>query len=384
MAHAPHISKNPFTPPQEADMPAIPEWLVRGANAFAVHSLFYTMNMFDLMRHASSERFEHVEVLRDVDYGASSAEFAQRASQRLDIWRPVRSAANAEPLPVMLFVHGGGFRTMSKRTHWFFARAFARMGFVVMTIDYRMGPNHLFPEPLIDVCQAFEWLVEHAHEYGGDLDRLVFAGESAGANLLLALTGLCTQGAEEMKRFPAWAKRVQALGVSPRAIVPMCGIFQVSDPDRHRRRGVPSIVMGPLRDAFRSYLGEEEDATRGALEDPLSLLADPLCLFEARHAAQSARRGAKMTSLRATTSTKLPHLMLNVGGLDPLIDDSRRLSRVWPSERVELCEYARSGHSFMAFMWTANAQRCWSDIASFLERRQLLPKLSEEGLLAAG
>lgn len=344
-----------FTPPGEADMPVIPEWLYRGANAFAVHSLFHTMNVLNQMRHRDSERYLQVEVMRDVDYGTG---------QRLDIWRPVVEHDRA--LPVMLFVHGGGFRTMSKRTHWFFARTFARMGFVVCSVDYRMGRAHRFPEPLEDVATAFEWVCDHIESHGGDLSRLVFAGESAGANLILALTALCTREPDASQGYPEWARRVYEREVVPTAILPMCGVLQVSDPERHRRRGVSALVMGPLVDAHTSYLGDDEALVSGGFRE----LADPLCVFES-HLGEGNWR-------------TLPEMMLNVGGLDPLVDDSERLARVWPKSKVKMRTYKWSGHSFMAFMWMSNAQQCWSDMADFLRDSHVLEDhYSERKLLAS-
>ncbi len=335
-----------FSPPAETDMPVMPEWIVRGANAFAVHSLFHTMNLFDQMRHRTSERFESVEVQRDVCYAQDSP------MQRLDVWRP--DTPSSTPRPAMLFVHGGGFRTMSRRTHWFFARAFARMGFVVFTVDYRMGPHHTYPTPLMDVASALAWIATHAKAYGADLDNLVFAGESAGANLVTALTALCV----DRHAHTPWMQRTFELGITPRALLPMCGILQVSDPDRHLRRGVPRVVMGPLRSAKTSYLGAQPLGSATLERASGALLADPLRFFE-RH---------------GTHDRELPSLMLNVGSLDPLIDDSKRLHRVWSAPRRELKVYPRSGHSFMAFMWTRNAQRCWDDIDAFLSSAKILPK----------
>lgn len=354
-SHIPYPQDFSFSPPAETDMPVMPEWLVRGANAFAVHSLFHTMNVFDQMRHRSSERVDDVEVMRDIHYAEDSP------TQRLDVWRP--ATPSSSPRPALLFVHGGGFRTMSKRTHWFFARTFARMGFVVFTIDYRMGPNHPYPEPLMDAASALEWVAAHAEEYGADLDQLVFAGESAGANLVTALTAMCVnrQGHTD------WMQRVFDLGVTPRALLPMCGILQVSDPDRHLRRGVPRVVMGPLRGAKRAYLGEAPREAASLERASSMLLADPLRFFERRD----------------THDRPLPALMLNVGGLDPLVDDSRRLARAWGNTTADLRIYPRSGHSFMAFMWTGNAMSCWDDIDAFLTRQHILPAPYQPARLSA-
>src|SRR5690606_5988723 len=113
---------------------------------------------------------------------------------RLDVYRP----AHAEgPRPVVLYVHGGGFRILSKETHWLMGLYFARRGYVVFNIGYRLAPKHPFPAALEDSADALGWVVQNAHRYGGDPTRLVLAGESAGANLVTSLTLACCYRREE-------------------------------------------------------------------------------------------------------------------------------------------------------------------------------------------
>ena len=80
-----------------------------------------------------------VQIVRDVPYLPSD-----RREHRLDVYRPAR--ANG-PLPVVVYIHGGGFRILSKDTHWIMALAFARRGFLVFNLSYRLAPRHRFPAP---------------------------------------------------------------------------------------------------------------------------------------------------------------------------------------------------------------------------------------------
>ena len=64
----------------------------------------------------------------------------------------------------------------------------ARRGMLVFNINYRLSPRHPFPAALTDCSAALEYVVREAPRLGGDLSRLVLAGESAGANLVTALT----------------------------------------------------------------------------------------------------------------------------------------------------------------------------------------------------
>src|SRR5690606_7801756 len=135
------------------------------------------------------------------------------------------------PLPTVLYVHGGAFRSLSRRTHWLMGLAFARAGFVVANVDYRLAPAHPFPAAVQDVCAAYTWWAAHAADHGGDPGRLVLAGESAGANLVTSLA-ICAA----WRRPEPWARAVFDAGVAPRAVLPACGILQVSRAERFLER----------------------------------------------------------------------------------------------------------------------------------------------------
>ena len=339
------VSNISYLPVEETEMAVFPEWLWRGVNAFAVHSLFKTMNLLDMMRARHTERYVDIEVARDVAYGDD-----QPAWQRLDIWRP--REFGSKPLPALMFVHGGGFRTMSKDTHWFFARTLARMGFVVFSVDYRLGPEHPYPAPLEDVSRAFCWVTEHADEHGADLSNLVLAGESAGANLILSLMA-STLG----ERPESFAKEVFDTRVVPRAVLPMCGILQVSDIERYARSGAPWVALPALRDAASSYVGK---ASSRMPSPGIPSLADPLLVLEAPSFAVAGDRA-------------IPALFAPVGESDPLVDDSLRLVEAVRARgmRGKSEIYSGGGHSFMAFMWNRRAQRCWRDMHAFLAQHAL-------------
>ncbi|HXM56663.1 MAG TPA: alpha/beta hydrolase [Candidatus Dormibacteraeota bacterium] len=89
-----------------------------------------------------------------------------------------------EPLPLVVFFHGGGWTIGDLETHDGMARAIAnRAGAAVLAVDYRLGPEHRFPAAVEDAWAATQWAVEHASELGADGSRLAVAGDSAGGNL---------------------------------------------------------------------------------------------------------------------------------------------------------------------------------------------------------
>jgi acetyl esterase/lipase len=112
---------------------------------------------------------------------------------QLDLYRP----AGAGPHPVVLFLHGGGWRLGTRAVfcptwrHWQpdpFARIVAA-GFAVASAEYRLSGEAVFPAQLEDVTDALRWIGARADELGVDMGRVVVWGESAGGHLA-ALLGL--------------------------------------------------------------------------------------------------------------------------------------------------------------------------------------------------
>ena len=96
------------------------------------------------------------------------------------IYRP----AGAEPKPIIVYFHGGGWVLGSLETHDAICRALARsVDAVLVSVDYRLAPEHRFPAAVDDAYTAVGWAHSHADELGGDPNRLVVAGDSAGGNL---------------------------------------------------------------------------------------------------------------------------------------------------------------------------------------------------------
>ncbi|MBB6425054.1 alpha/beta hydrolase [Sphingopyxis sp. JAI128] len=102
---------------------------------------------------------------------------------RLRLHRPVGDAK----LPVMLYIHGGGWTLFSIDTHDRLMREYAaRAGIAVLGIDYSLSPENKFPVALEECAGALDWIAAQADALGLDAGRVLIGGDSAGANLSVA------------------------------------------------------------------------------------------------------------------------------------------------------------------------------------------------------
>jgi len=116
--------------------------------------------------------------LEDLTYESSDG--TQLAA---DVYRPRDASAN--PLPIAVFVHGGGLFVGNRKSYRAYAELVAERGYVVFVPDYRLIDETDGVSIIADVCAGLSYLKTYAAELGGDLDRVLVIGESAGAFLSL-------------------------------------------------------------------------------------------------------------------------------------------------------------------------------------------------------
>jgi acetyl esterase len=307
----------------------------RRAGAFLVDGLFKGSSRLGRLLPAARPEAHGVEVLRDLRYFDSHHELHQ-----LDLYRPIRppgAFGRNGKLPTILYLHGGGFRMLSKDSHWLPGLIFARRGYLVIVASYRLAPEHPFPAAIEDSCAVLRWLATNGERYGADLDRVGFAGESAGANLVTSLT-LCTN----FVRPEPYAKAAFDCGIVPRATMPAMGLLQVSDPHRFGLRSV--FLRDRIEEVVDAYLptGESHD------------LADPLLVLERDDA----------------PARPLPPFHAICGTFDPLIDDTRRLAKALAARGVEheVSYWPGGVHAFHMFVFVEQARLAWAEILRFAQR----------------
>lgn len=105
---------------------------------------------------------------------------------RIKIYEP---RVKNEPLPGVLYIHGGGYILGSAdMMDPALQQLVSELGCVIVSVDYRLAPEHPFPAPLEDCYAALQWFSENAEELGCDSSRIAVAGPSAGGGLTAAVS----------------------------------------------------------------------------------------------------------------------------------------------------------------------------------------------------
>lgn len=199
----------------------------------------------------------------------------------LDI-RVYRPHEPAPPAPVTVYAHGGGFLHGSIAGHDRFCRIWAaRTGSIVVSVNYRLAPEHSAPTPLYDLAAAAEW----AHDQGLAGNGLVLAGDSAGANLAAA-AGILLRD------------RGTAPVTGQVLLYPMLDPDMSSDSYRRCAEGY-FITSEALAFYWRTYLGSNADG---------------------------AARDWRIAPQSAADLTGLPPSITVTAGLDPLCDEGQAYS----------------------------------------------------------
>ena len=161
--------------------PQIQALLDRSAHLPATHTL-----------SVADARARYDALVKVLPPAASVARIAERTiagpggALRLRLYTPEGTG----PFPVIVFFHGSGFVVCSLDTHDGMCRNLcAGAGALVISVDYRLAPEHRFPAAAEDCLAATRWVGAHAADLNGDPARIVVAGDSAGGNLA-AVTAL--------------------------------------------------------------------------------------------------------------------------------------------------------------------------------------------------
>lgn len=193
--------------------------------------------------------------------------------------------SDATALPVVVFIHGGGWTVGDLDSYDGQARLHAAgAGAVVVSVDYRLAPEHPYPAAVDDVWAATRWVAENAAGFGADADRIAVAGDSAGGNLA-AVVAQCARDAGIRLRFQLlWYPSTT---------------FDTSLPSFTENADAPILDLAACKGFTRWYVGDTD------------LSAPPVTLVPARG-----------------ELTGLPAAYIAVAGHDPLRDDGVRYAEL--------------------------------------------------------
>lgn len=120
---------------------------------------------------------ETIEEIKNVEYKNVNGK-----SLQMDFYRPKDAV---EPLPLLLFIHGGSYKSGKRSDYLVYLVSFAEKGYMTATVSYRLLRDGIYPAAIEDVTDALAWLFENGENYGYNPDRVAIIGGSAGAHLAM-------------------------------------------------------------------------------------------------------------------------------------------------------------------------------------------------------
>jgi len=227
----------------------------------------------------------------------------------------------ATPRPLLLWLHGGAFAGGTLDDIDVACAGLAlRSGVTVLSLEYRLAPEHPYPAALHDTYDCLAWLREHGAAFGGD-GRLLAGGQSSGANLVAAACLLAR--------------------------------------DRGHTLVDRQVLCYP-------WLEFESDSESHRLYDDVLFHRDDDAWFKAQYMA-----GQEVTPyvspLRAPSLTGLPPALILGAGVDPVRDDARRYAQRMADDGVDATylEYADTPHAFLNFPGALSA--AWHAIGAIAD-----------------
>jgi acetyl esterase len=233
-------------------------------------------------------------------------------------WPPAGPSDRAidKGLPIVVFYHGGGWSVGDLDTHDAVARAHCvGADAIVVSVDYRLAPEHPFPAAIDDSWAALRWVGEHAAELGADSNRVAVAGDSAGGNIAAVMAQLSRDNADN--------------GGPPLA-------FQLL--------WYPSTTLDPSLPS----LTENADAPfldREAIDVFMTWYASGVDMSD------HTRLPATLAPANAADLSRLPPAFIGTAGHDPLRDDGAQYAELLKTAGVpvELCNEPTLVHGYVSF-----------------------------------
>jgi acetyl esterase len=166
----------------------------------------------------------------------------------LDVYYPSVIDTAKQLLPVIVWIHGGGWIAGSKAQVANYCKLLASKGYSVIAIDYSLAPEHRYPKPLKQSNAALEFINKNAQRFHADTARFILAGDSGGAQIAAQTAGLISNDSyADMIGIKAGISRNQLSG-----LILYCGAYDASRLDRNGSSGIF------LNTVLWSYTGKKD------------------------------------------------------------------------------------------------------------------------------
>lgn len=177
---------------------------------------------------------QDVREFRDLAYYEGTDADAEK--HRLNLFVPDTD----DKFPVMMYVHGGAWKSGDRAWYTALGQQFARRGIGCAVISYRLSPKVKHPEHTRDAARAFAWLYRNIEKYGGDRSRLFICGHSAGGHIAALLA--CDR---------RWLEEVRVPHEALRGVIAMSGVYSIPN-------------TGGLVRMFKDAFGDDPEVLRDA------------------------------------------------------------------------------------------------------------------------
>ncbi len=246
---------------------------------------------------------------------------------------PVRVyAAEGDNLPVVMYFHGGGWVVGDIDSHdGTCKQLLAELGdAVVVSVDYRLAPEHKYPAAADDCYAATAWVAEHGAEIGADGSRLAVAGDSAGGNLSAVVSQMA------------------------------------------RDRGGPAIAAQVLHVPVTDHNYDDYPSYSDNAEGYLLTRASMIWFWDHYLPSDAAGQEAYASPLRAADLSGLPPALVQTAEFDPLRDEGEAYAAALKSAGTEVSVHRYDGvvhDPFMMFAVIPTGVECLKEAAGFINER---------------
>jgi acetyl esterase len=230
---------------------------------------FETLTPAEARAAYAKARIAAAPVPQDIDHTEVFEIEGPHGSIPVRFYRPTQEGS--EPLPLLVYCHGGGWLLGDLESHDGVCRHFANGAqCAVLSVDYRLAPEHKFPAAVDDAFAATTWASEHANKLNIDPRRLAIGGDSAGGNLAVAVCLL--------------ARDAGTLNIRFQLLLYPALDFSFETPSHHEFAEDHSLTRSTLlwfRDHYFRTPSDEEDMRASPLRTKTMRGLPPACILTA-------------------------------------------------------------------------------------------------------